>query len=380
MLKRIIPFVIIAALILCPITAYAEDSVGLDLTAKSAILVEKTSGEVLYEYNADEVLPPASVTKIMTLLLVFEEMEKGTMDYDTTITVSAYAASMGGSQAYLEEGEQMSLDDMLKAVFVSSCNDAAVALGEHVSGSIGVFVSRMNERAQELGMTNTHFENCTGLDDVNMTTARDIAIMSAALIKYPKVREYATIWMDNIRGGQFGLSNTNKLVKRYNGITGLKTGFTTPAGHCISATAERDGMELIAVVLGAPSSEDRFTDASKLLDYGFANYSLLSYELPKIADMRVTRGKDRLVPAEAEDNTVTKLVKKGTQGEIEARIDMPGSVSAPIMAGDKLGTVQYFMDGEIIGESNIVASLDVKERSIFGWLASFWSIILGRVS
>ena len=376
MFKRFFVIVLSLLLMLLPLSAYAQENT-ISLSA-SAILMEKSSGNVLYEMNADEALPPASVTKIMTLLLVFEAIDAGKLKYDDMVPVSAYAAGMGGSQAYMEEGEEMSVDDMLKAVFVSSCNDAAVALGEKVSGSIDVFVSRMNERAAELGMNNTRFENCTGLDDTNMTTARDIAVMSRELIKYPKVSEYATIWMDTIRNGEFGLSNTNKLVKSYNGITGLKTGFTSEAMYCLSATAQRDGMELIAVVLGCPSSNERFNDAASLLNYGFANYSIVSYERPRITDIKVVRGRKNFVKVAADMPSVAALVGKGEDAEITSRIEMDKSIKAPVAKGSKVGRVSYYIGDKLLCESNCVATEEIKEKRVADWICYIWMIIMGN--
>ena len=374
MSKRIFILTLCVILLLTPLSAFAQEDISL--TAKSAILVEKSSGNVLFEKNADEALPPASVTKIMTLLLVFEAIEAGRLSYEDMVPVSAYAAGMGGSQAYMEEGEEMSVDDMLKAVFVSSCNDAAVALGEKISGSIDVFVSLMNERASQLGMSNTYFENCTGLDDTNRTSARDIAVMSRELIKYPKVREYATIWMDTIRDGQFGLSNTNKLVKTYNGITGLKTGFTSEAMYCLCATAERDGMELIAVVLGCPSSKERFNDATALLNYGFANYGVVSYELPHIADLKVNRGKNSLVKVAPDVPSVTALIKKGDNVGITAKTDMKKSIKAPVAKGTKVGRVSYYLGENLLCESDVVTVEDAREKSLVDWICYIWLVIM----
>lgn len=253
------------------LTAQAED---LALPAPSCILMEKDTGQILYEENAHEKLRPASVTKVMTLLLVMEALDNGSIGWDDTVTTSAAAAAKGGSQIYLEENEQLPLREMLKSVVVSSANDCACALAEHVAGSEAAFVSRMNDRAAELGMTDTHFVNCTGLDDgpdadTHLTTAYDIALMSCALLKHEEIKEYTTIWMDTVRNGQFGLSNTNKLVRFYDGTTGLKTGYTSAAGYCLSASAERGGMELVAVVLHCKTSVDRFESAKALLNYGF---------------------------------------------------------------------------------------------------------------
>ena len=260
------------------LTAQAED---LALPAPSCILMEKDTGQILYEENAHEKLRPASVTKIMTLLLVMEALDNGSIGWDDTVTTSAAAAAKGGSQIYLEENEQLPLREMLKSVVVSSANDCACALAEHVAGSEAAFVSRMNDRAAELGMTDTHFVNCTGLDDgpdadTHLTTAYDIALMSCELLKHEEIKEYTTIWMDTVRNGQFGLSNTNKLVRFYDGTTGLKTGYTSAAGYCLSASAERGGMELVAVVLHCKTSVDRFESAKALLNYGFSGYALVT--------------------------------------------------------------------------------------------------------
>ncbi|MBQ4091597.1 MAG: D-alanyl-D-alanine carboxypeptidase, partial [Clostridia bacterium] len=262
-------------------TPTAGPSADMQLDCKSAILLDAKTGAVLFEQNADEALPPASVTKIMTLLLVMEAIEAGKIKLDDTVVTSAHAASMGGSQIYLKEGEQMSVEDMLKSVVISSANDAACALAEFVSGSEEAFVRQMNERAAELGMKNTTFENTNGLDDTaqnHLTSARDIAIMSRELIKHEKILEYSSIWMDTVRGGTFGLTNTNRLVRYYRGCTGLKTGSTSKAGFCISATAERDGVSLICVIMGAETRDIRNGLATRLLDYGFANYEVYCHE------------------------------------------------------------------------------------------------------
>ncbi|MDO5311127.1 MAG: D-alanyl-D-alanine carboxypeptidase family protein, partial [Clostridia bacterium] len=269
------------ALLFSSTAAYAELSAAADaktsaqlINAKSGILMEASTGEVLYEQNADERLPIASVTKTMTMLLIMEALDEGKISLNDTVTVSEYAASMGGSQVFLEVGEQMSADDMLKAIAVASGNDAAVAMAEFISGSEGAFVEKMNKRAAELGCTNTHFINCNGLDETeeHYSTARDVALISRALISHKKIFDYTTIWMDSLRGGSFGLSNTNKLIRFYKGANGLKTGSTSTAKYCLSATAERDGMQLIAVIIAAPTTADRFSSASALLDFGFANF------------------------------------------------------------------------------------------------------------
>ena len=284
----IIVFAILLIFFIVPVTA-AE----MQFDAKSVILVEASTGKVLYENNADEALPPASVTKVMTLLLVMEAIDDGKISLDDMVPVSNNAASMGGSQVYLEPGEQMSVDEMIKCVVVSSANDAAVALAEFVAGSEEIFVEKMNERAKELGMVNSTFENTNGLDDTvsnHLTSARDIAIMSRELIKHPKILEYSSIWMDTIRNGAFTLTNTNRLIRFYNGANGLKTGSTSKAGFCISATALRDNMQLIAVVMGAPNRDTRNEIAKKLLDYGFANYTVASWDAAELEPIKLLGG------------------------------------------------------------------------------------------
>ncbi len=326
----------------------------IDINAKSAVLMDAKTGTVLYSYNKDNMLPPASVTKIMTLLLVFEEIEKGNLKYTDVLTVSENASSMGGSQVFLEPGEQMCVEELLKCVIIASANDAALTLAEHVGGSEEVFVSMMNERAKALGMKNTHFENVTGLDDdvINhLTTAYDIALMSRELIKHKKVSEYATIWMDTIRNGEFGLTNTNRLVRFYKGITGLKTGSTSKAGFCVSVTAKRDGMELIAVIMGADSSEIRNACATKLLDYGFANYSLYEDVANDCGSVKVLGGIKNEVGVRYDD--YIELVAKGKNKQINKEIEILDSVNAPVKKGDIIGKIKYVTNGEIIGENNI---------------------------
>ena len=271
----------------------------LDIKAKSAVLMEPNTGKVLYESNSDEKLPPASITKIMSLLLVMEAIDRGDISLETVVTSSEHACSMGGSQIWLEPGETMTVNDLLKAAVIASANDACVALGETVAGSEEGFVALMNERANELGMTNTHFVNCTGLDaEGHLTTAYDVAVMSSALIKHDLIKDYSTVWMDSLRDGKSELVNTNKLVRFYEGTTGLKTGTTSTAKYCLSATAERNGLELVAVVMAGETSNDRFSGAKKLLDYGFANYNYSS------------------IDAGLENNTVLDVIK-GTQKTVE---------------------------------------------------------------
>ena len=330
---------------------------GLDVPAPSAILMEKETGTVLWEKNADERLRPASVTKVMTILLIVEAVDSGALSLDDTITCSAYAAGMGGSQVFLEEGEQMPLREMLKCIVVSSANDAAVAVAEHMAGSEQAFAARMNERAAELGMVNTHFTNCTGLmdDPEHLTTARDIAIMSRELIRHGWIKEYTTIWMDTVRGGQFGLSNTNKLVRFYQGATGLKTGYTSAAGHCLSATAERDGVEYIAVVLHCGSSADRFESAKTLLSYAFGASTLAdpppAEVLPPIP---VTLGRAGFVQPVIPE-TPGLLVKKTDASALEVKVETDETLQAPVEAGQEVGVMTVTLNGAVLSETPIVA-------------------------
>ena len=328
--------------------------------ARSCILMDGKTGAVLYEYNADEALPPASVTKVMTMLLVFEALEEGTLALDETIRISEAAASMGGSQIFLAAGEEMSVDDLLKGLIVSSANDAAVALAEAISGSEEAFVVRMNARAAELGMQNTHFENTNGLDDTtenHVTSARDIAIMTKELIRHKKVFDYTTIWMDTIRNGTFGLSNTNKLIRFYKGATGLKTGSTEKAKFCISATAEREGLSLIAVVMGSPTKEARNALATSLLDFGFANYGCYSSPSEAMNDIRITGGVGNTLATVKEGFSAT--VEKSKLSKIEVRVDIPEKLAAPVVKGQKVGTVTYLEGGKEIGTADILAAHSV---------------------
>ena len=339
---------------------------AVEITAPSAILIDAATGTVLFEQNAHERLAPASVTKVMTLLLVMEALDSGRIGWDDTIVTSAAAAAKGGSQIYLEENEQMSLRDMLKSVVVSSANDCATALAEHIAGSESAFVDRMNVRAAELGMADTHFVNCTGLDDEpnaaeHLTSAYDIALMSRELLKHDEIREYTTIWMDTVRDGQFGLSNTNKLVRFYQGTTGLKTGFTSGAGYCLSASAERDGLELIAVVMHCDTSANRFESAKALLDYGFANYCLVSTEPPEpLPAVPVVLGVHDTVQAVLSDETPI-LAEKGVLSGVEKTVEMASSVSAPVEAGQKLGTMVIRANGQPLGQVDIVAAEAVEK-------------------
>ncbi len=349
-----------------PTTEFGVEDGALKLDCKSAILMEATTGAILYTQNADEALPPASVTKIMTLLLVMEEIDSGRIRLDETVSVSANAASMGGSQVYLKEGEQMSVDDLLKSVVIASANDAAVALAERVAGSVSVFVDRMNAKARTLGMESTVFENVTGLDDTaenHLTSARDIALMSRELLKHPTVLQYSSIWMDSIRDGAFGLTNTNRLVRFYRGCTGLKTGSTSKAGFCVSVTAEREGLSLICVIMGAESGDSRNAAASTLLDWGFANYGLYTAKKGSLAPIPVTGGSKDL--CHAEYGAFSKVLPRESATAVSAKITLPESLIAPVKKGDVIGKVEYRLDGRLIGSVPIRAAESVGKINFF---------------
>lgn len=339
---------------------------SLELDAKSAVLMDASSGTILYAVNEEEALPPASVTKIMTLLLVMEAVDGGAISLEDSVSASEYAASMGGSQIYLEPGETMSVRDLIKSVVIASANDAAVALAEYVCGSEEAFVKRMNERALELGMNHTMFENVTGLDDdvVNhLTSAKDIAIMSKELIRHPTIFEYTSIWMDTVRDGQFGLTNTNRLIRFYSGATGLKTGSTAKAKFCISATAKRDGLHLIAVIMGSSSRDARNISAQKLLDFGFANYALYRDESDSPIQAPVLGGKTDTVNAKHEPFEL--LVNKGEENKISSEIRLFENICAPISKGEKIGEILYFMGDTEIGRCTVTAMEKVEKISFF---------------
>jgi len=359
---------IIAVLLLmnsATIIAVAEESPhsdDFDFDCKSAILIDATTGTVLYESNADQALPPASVTKIMTLLLIMEEIDRGALKYTDTVTASSYAASMGGSQIYLKEGEQMSVEDLIKSVVIASANDAAVALAEHICGSEEAFVQRMNDKAEKLGMKNTYFENTNGLDDTttkHLISARDIAIMSRELIKYEKILEFSSTWMESIRNGEFGLTNTNRLVRFYKGATGLKTGSTDKAKFCVSATAKRGNMHLICVVMGASSSDTRNSIATQLLNWGFANYELFEDSEHDLSPIKVRSGTENL--CRISPKQFACVVKKGTADKIEKRIKIPTSISAPINKGDSIGEIEYYLNGNLIGKTEVISEVNVNK-------------------
>lgn len=359
MRKRLVA-VLLALCLLLGVLPLAAHAVELEVPAPSAILMDAATGQILFEKNDHERLRPASVTKVMTLLLVMEALQSGQLSWDQPVTASAAAAGKGGSQVYLKEGEQMTMDEMLKSVVVSSANDCATALAEAVAGSESIFVDKMNQRAAELGMTDTHFVNCTGLDDEanaaeHLTTAYDIALMSRELLKHDEIRKYTTIWMDTVRDGQFGLSNTNKLVRFYDGTTGLKTGFTKAAGYCLSASASRDGMELIAVVLDCPSSTDRFESAKTLLDYGFATYALVTPTPPEeIGQVRVRLGEQSVIQPVIQ-TTDPVLIEKSLKTSVTTEVSLEENVSAPVEKGQKLGTLTVKAGDKILATVPIVA-------------------------
>lgn len=366
-MKKLAALLALLILLSVPAAALEPRSDGdISIAAPSAILVEKTTGTVLYEKNADERLSPASVTKVMTMLLVVEAVESGVLSLDDSVTASAHAAGMGGSQIWLEEGEQMSVGEMLKCVAVVSANDCCVALAEHISGTEEAFVARMNERAAALGMENTHFTCCSGLmeSENHYSTARDIAVMSCELMRHDMIRDYTTIWMDTARGGAFGLSNTNKLIYYYKGATGLKTGFTRKAMYCLSAAAERDGVEYIAVVLRAPSSAERFESAKTLLNFAFANYTLVSpAAMAAIPPVPLHLGAaDAVQPVPDEDCGV--LVERGAAGALRCTIELPERLDAPVEAGQTLGSVSVWSGSELLQRLPLRAAESVERLGI----------------
>ncbi len=350
----------------------------VDIRSKSVILLEQSTGEVLYSYNPDEQYPPASITKIMTLLLVMEAIDTGKITVDDMVTCSQHAADMGGSQIWLEPNEQMSVHDLLKATAVSSANDAATCLAEYVAGSEEAFVAMMNQRAQELGMKNTVFKNTNGLDaEGHLSTARDIAIMSMELLKHPKILEYTTIWMDSLRGGETQLVNTNKMIRYYDGATGLKTGTTDGAGSCLSASATRNGMTLIAVTLGSATSDERFYTAKKLLDYGFANYELANIQ-PMSAEtpVKVTGGVENEVTVEPQPPEPLVL-PKGRSQEITQEIELMPQVSAPVEKGQTVGRVIVKLGEEEILTYPMVASQSVEKMTLPRALCILFKAMVG---
>ena len=362
---------------LLPIRANAVD---MQIAGKSALLMDIATGTVLYEQNAHEKLAPASVTKVMTMLLIMEAIDSGKIGWNDTVTTSETAAAKGGSQIYLKVGETMTVSDMVKSIAVSSANDCACAMAEHIAGSEAGFVEKMNQRAKELGMNDTHFVNCTGLDDdaaaaEHLTSAYDIALMSRELMKYhPDIQKYTTIWMDTVRDGAFGLANTNKLIRFYPGATGLKTGFTANAGYCLSATAERDGLGLIAVVMGCTTSQERFAACKQLLDYGFANYALVQPQLQEENPVPVKLGTDTCVKAvPAEDKAL--LIDKSQRDSVTTQVQLEEQVSAPVSKGQKLGTMTVKAGDQVLAQVSMVAETAVPRLT----LGDVFTLILRKI-
>lgn len=369
-MKKIILAFLTALILGFCVTAQRSDisavsqGVELNLSCESAILIESQTGEVLFSKNPDERLEPASVTKIMSLILVFEALDDGTLSLLDTVKASSRASSMGGSQIWLEEGEEMSVDDMIKAVTVVSANDCTVALAEHISGSEEAFVAKMNEKAGSLGMTNTSFSNSTGLPAENhYTTARDIAIMTRELLRREAVFGYTTIWLDSLRDGKTELANTNKLIRFYPGADGMKTGYTDTAKYCLSATAKRDDRRFIAVVMRSPSSNDRFEDAKKLLDFGFANFAVYTPTVDALPKVSVSGGTKRTLAVEY--SPVTIITAKGREKQILPEIELPKKVNAPIAKGEVLGKIVYKIGSETVAEAPIVATVPVARAGFF---------------
>ena len=373
-MKRILTMItVLITLIVLPFPVQAAQ---LKVAGKSAALMDVATGTVLYESNSHEQLAPASVTKVMTMLLIMEAVDSGKIAMTDMVTASEAAAAKGGSQIYLKVGETMSVSDMLKSIAVSSANDCACAMAEHIAGSEEAFVAQMNQKAAELGMLDTHFVNCTGLDDgenaaEHRTSAHDIALMSRQLLKnHPDIKKFTTIWMDTVRNGTFGLSNTNKLVRFYQGATGLKTGFTSGAGYCLSATAQRDGMELIAVIMGADTSANRNAACKQLLDYGFANYAMIQPELADPEPIPVKLGKADTVSAVLGE-TQGLLIDKAQKSAVSMELSVEESVTAPVSRGQRVGTLTIRAGEQILKEVPLVAAEGVERLS--------WGNLFGQV-
>ena len=379
-MKRRISLLLVCVLLL-GVLCVPVYGAALEVPAKSAFLMDVTTGTVLYESNAHEALPPASVTKVMTMLLIMEAIDSGKIGWEDMVTASEEAAGKGGSQIYLKVGETMSVSDMVKSIAVSSANDCACAMAEHLAGSESAFVEQMNQRAQELGMNDTHFVNSTGLDDdpeakSHLTSAHDIAVMSRQLLKYhPDIKKYTTIWMDTVRNGTFGLSNTNKLVRFYNGATGLKTGFTTSAMYCLSASAEREGMELVAVVMGCETSQKRLAACKSLLDYGFANYALVTPQLPADNTVAVKLGQKDFVKAVPSEGGAM-LIDKSQKNSVTTEVTLEESVNAPVSKGQRLGTMTVKAGEQVLAQIPMIAEETVARQ---GWWEIFWQV-LGKFS
>ncbi|MDF2686338.1 MAG: Serine-type D-Ala-D-Ala carboxypeptidase [Clostridia bacterium] len=349
-----------------------------NFNVKSALLMESATGTVLYEYQKDEKLPPASVTKIMTLLLIMEAIDNKIFTIEDSVTASEHACSMGGTQIYLEPGETMSVHELLKAVAIPSANDAAVALAEFVAGSEEEFVRRMNVRASELGMNNTTFANATGFEDPShRTTANDIALMTRELLKHPKIFEYTTVWMDTLRNGGFGLANTNKMLRTYTGMNGMKTGYTDDSLYCFSGTAERDGMTLIAVIMGSPTSNDRFAAAGKLLDYGFSSYALAKGVPETPAPIHVNKGKAPSI-AVTIDGGLGMLVPKGQEKLVETELTLADELQAPIEKGRQVGVLTYKISGKVVQTCPILTAEAVDKAGFTDYFGRLFNGMVGN--
>ena len=378
-LGRILIFCLLIGTVCVPV--YAVD---MQIEAKSALLMDVATGSILYEQDAHSQLPPASVTKIMTMLLIMEAIDSGKIRWEDTVTASETAAAKGGSQVYLKVGETMTVQDMVKSIAVSSANDCACAMAEHIAGSETAFVAMMNSRARELGMENTNFVNCTGLDDgeagkQHLTSAYDIALMSRQLLKYhPEITKFTTIWMDTVRDGAFGLSNTNKMVRFYNGCTGLKTGFTSGAGYCLSSSAKRDGLELIAVVMGCETSQKRFAACKSMLDYGFANFAVVEPAMPETVSVPVKMGVAEQVHAVPGQNEPF-LIDKGQQNSITVETTVQDEVTAPVSKGQRLGTMTVKSGEQVLAQIPLVAQETVGRLSFSDILLRILkSVVMGK--
>jgi len=372
-MKRVLSCLIVV-LLLAGIFPASVSAAGLEVPAKSAVLMDVATGTILYEANSHTPLPPASVTKVMTMLLIMEAIDDHRIRWEDTVTASEAAAAKGGSQIYLKVGETMSVTDMVKSIAISPANDCACAMAEHTAGSEEAFVEMMNNRATELGMKDTHFVNCTGLDDDaaakdHKTSAHDIAVMSRALLKdHPDIKKFTTIWMDTVRNGTFGLSNTNKLVRFYSGATGLKTGFTSSAGYCLSASAKREDMELIAVVMGSETSKDRFAACKTLLDYGFANFALVQPAVDTATNIPVKLGVTSSVKAVPNAQN-SLIIDKSQKKDVSTQVTLEPEISAPVTKGQRLGTMTVKAGEHILAEIPMVAEHSVERLS-------FWDLFV----
>lgn len=380
-MKKFLVMFIAVSLLIIPITSFAQIENGITVNAKSALLMDADSGKILYSKNADQPLPIASVTKVMTLNLIFDAVENGTLSLDEKVLISENASGMGGSQAFIDAGYNYTVSELIKSIIIASANDSAVAMAEKISGSENAFVHKMNVKATELGMTNTSFKNCTGLpENGHQSSALDVAIMSKELLTHKDYFNWATIWMDEIRHEKDGrvteLVNTNKLIRSLQGCNGLKTGYTSEAGFCVTTSAERDGMGLISVILGGSTSKERFNDSKMLIDFGFANYSNQSVVTlgEKIGEIELTNGVEKMVSA-VSNASFSVCVKNDGTDVIEKRIELPEKLSAPILKGQVVGKVIILLNGEEVGTVELCADNDYKKAG-FGdklkEIISFW--------